>query len=269
VTSTSAEGSEQGPFVHFDQRGSVLRLVLDSPHNRNALSRQLLAELQEAFVEVAGDPAIRVIVLTGAGPVFCSGADLSERLHPPKDSAGPAPVSYADVLSAIAASPLPVIARVNGHVRAGGMGLVAACDLAVAPPSATFAFTEVRVGVAPAIIAVPALSVMARRDLVRYALTGEVFGADTACTAGLLSAVVPDEGLDSWVEGVVTSFLKSSPGAVARTKALLADLRLREWKEGLARASAVSEELFRSAEASEGMAAFLAKRPPAWVEEHP
>jgi len=190
--------------------------------------------------------------------VFCSGADLSER-------GTAAPNRMPDILSCIAESPVPVIARVNGHARAGGLGLIAASDVAVAPAPATFAFTEVRVGVAPAMILVPALRVVDRRFLTRMVLTGERFSAEEAAAAGLLSAVVPDEAaLGAWVEERTLSVRQSAPGAVRATKRLLRALPALGWADGLASAAATSAELFAGAEAAEGMEAFLQKRRPAW-----
>ena len=146
------------PLVEVHHGEGVRTLVLDSPHNRNALSAQLLDELDRALRDATGDAGVRAIVLTGAGTVFCSGADLAER-------GSAAPNRMPDILTHIVQSPVPVIARVNGHARAGGIGLIAAADLAVAAAASTFAFTEVRVGVAPAMILVPALRVMDPRFL--------------------------------------------------------------------------------------------------------
>lgn len=254
------------PLVRHERRGAVVTLTLASPRNRNALSVRLLAELAQGLAEAQADPDVRVVVLTGEGRTFCSGVDLTERLHPPP---GEAPATLPEVLTVLVSMPQAVVARVNGHVRAGGMGLVAACDLAVAPAAATFAFTEVRVGVAPAVIAVPALRRMGRRAFERYALTGDVFGAHEAATAGLLSAVVGDvEELDTWVDGAVGSVLRASPPAVAATKGL-ADLAVRSWDDAIAEAEALSERLFASPGAAEGMAAFLDKRPPSWTAAWP
>ncbi|MHB8219172.1 MAG: enoyl-CoA hydratase-related protein [Acidimicrobiales bacterium] len=265
-------------LVRSMRAGALSTVVMDSPHNRNALSTLLVTQLLTALHEVQADPEVRAVVLTGTGSVFCSGADLSERLGGRGASAGGSPpggddndngdherATFADVLSCLAELPQPVVARVNGHVRAGGMGLVAACDLAVAPVSATFAFNEVRIGLAPAMIAVPALRVMDRRAFARWALTGDTFTATQAAAAGLLSAVVEDGMLDDWVEGVVESFLRSSPLAMAATKGLVEGLAGREWDPAMASAEALSDELFASDEAAEGMAAFLEKRAPAWV----
>jgi methylglutaconyl-CoA hydratase len=236
----------------------VRTLTLDSPANRNALSARLLDQLAGALHDASTDREVRVVVLTGSGTVFCSGADLSERGRG-------APNRMPEILTAMVDSPVPVLARVNGHARAGGLGLVAAADLAVAPAAATFAFTEVRVGVAPAMILVPALRVVEPRFLARAVLTGERFGAAEALGAGLLSAVVADEdALDAWVAAQADAVRKGAPGAVAATKELLRALPAQSWADGLAAAAARSADLFAGSEAAEGMAAFLEKRRPSW-----
>lgn len=250
------------PLVRQVRAGPVATVTLDSPKNRNALSRRLLEELATALGEVQADPDVRVVILTGTGNTFCSGLDLAERLDPPQ---GDPPATLPEILTAIVAMPQPVVARVNGHVRAGGMGIVCACDLAVAPEDATFAFSEVRVGVAPAVIAVPALRRMGRRAFDRFALTGDAFDAREAAASGVLTAAVADfEELDDWVNAVVGSLLSSAPTAVAATKGL-ADLASRTWDEALDAAGELSEGLFGAPAAAEGMAAFLEKRKPSWV----
>jgi len=253
------------PLVRIDHRGPATWITLDSPANRNALSRRLVHGLAGALDEAAGRGA-RLVVLTGAGNTFCSGADLGERLHPPATGAPPHPeVTVAGLLTRIAQAPLPVLARVNGHVRAGGMGLVAAADLAVAPMTATFGFSEVRVGVAPAMIAVPALRVMTTRALQRHMLTGEPFAADEAERSGLLTqAFATPAEMDGWISTMTETLGMGAPGAVAATKQLLSQLRNRDWDEGMRLAEARSDQLFDSAEASEGMRAFLEKRRPRW-----
>ena len=242
--------------VHHD--AGVRTLTLNSPANRNALSARLLDQLAAALRDATADGEVRVVVLTGSGTVFCSGADLSER-------GSGAPNRMPEILTAIRESPVPVLARVNGHARAGGLCLIAVCDLAVAPAGATFAFTEVRVGVAPAMILVPALRVVDPRFLTRAVLTGESFGAAEAAVAGLLSAVVDDEAaLDAWVADVTTALRKGAPGAVQATKELARSLPALSWADGMAAAAARSAELFGGPEAAEGMAAFLEKRRPSW-----
>jgi enoyl-CoA hydratase/carnithine racemase len=238
--------------------GGIRTLPLDSPANRNALSSALLAQLEQALRDATSDPEVRAVVLTGTGTVFCSGADLAER------GAGGLSRMPA-ILTSVVESAVPIIVRVNGHARAGGLGLIAAADMAVASEAATFAFTEVRVGVAPAMILVPALRVVDRRFLARAALTGERFGASEAAAAGLLTAVTPDEaGRDEWVAERTTALRQAAPGAVRATKALLRTLPAQGWTKGLAAATATSTELFAGAEAAEGMDAFLQKRRPAW-----
>jgi len=241
------------------QHGDGIRtLTLNSPDNRNALSERLLAQLEQALRDATSDPDVRAVVLTGTGTVFCSGADLSER-------GTAAPNRMPAILTSIVESPVPVLVRVNGHARAGGLGLIAAADMAVAAEAATFAFTEVRVGVAPAMILVPALRVMDRRFLTRATLTGERFGAAEAVEAGLLTGVTPDEAaLDAWVADRTTALRQAAPGAVRATKELLRTLPAQEFDVGLAAAAVTSADLFAGAEAAEGMDAFLQKRRPAW-----
>jgi enoyl-CoA hydratase/carnithine racemase len=245
-------------LVHVAHRDFVRTLTLDSPANRNALSAQLLDELANGLRDAAADPTVRAMVLTGTGNVFSSGADLSERDRS-------LPSRLPEIFETIRTAGQPVIAKVNGHARAGGLGLIAVSDMAVASSESTFAFSEVRVGVAPAMILVPALRVADPRFLAQVTLTGERFSATAAGQAGLLSAVVDGEGeLDRWVERAVDAILRSAPGAVAATKELLANLPGREWSHSVARAQERSAELFAGAEASEGMDAFLNKRTPSW-----
>jgi methylglutaconyl-CoA hydratase len=245
-------------LVHIARRGPVCTLTLDSPHNRNALSSQLLGELADGLAGAAADAAVRVVVLTATGRVFCSGADLSER-------AAADTSRFPEILAAVRAAPKPVIARVDGHARAGGLGLIAASDLAVATAGTTLAFSEVRVGVAPALILVSSLRVADRRFLARVTLTGDTFGAGEAAASGLITDVVADApALDEWVEHAVASILRSAPGAVSATKALLRELPELPWSAGLEAARVRSAELFAGAEAAEGIDAFFEKRAPAW-----
>jgi methylglutaconyl-CoA hydratase len=245
-------------LVRVQHRGGVRTLTLDSPANRNALSARLLTQLEHALRDAINDPDVRAVVVTGSGTVFCSGADLSER-------GAAAPTRMPDILTSMVESPVPVIARVNGHARAGGLGLIAAADMAVAAAASTFAFTEVRVGVAPAMILVPALRVVDRRFLTRATLTGERFSASEAVAAGLLSAVAADEAaLDEWVSARTEAIRQAAPGAVRATKELLRKLPAQPWSDALAAAASTSAELFAGAEAVEGMDAFLQKRRPSW-----
>jgi methylglutaconyl-CoA hydratase len=240
---------------------TVATITLDSPHNANALSSALVGQLRAALDEALGDPDVRVIVLTGAGRVFCSGADLKEAGSTPTA----APRLMADVIGQLWSGGKPVICRVNGAARAGGIGLVAACDIAIAPKSATFAFSEVRIGVAPAVISVPCLRRMPSRAAAEYFLTGEVFGAARAVEIGLLTMAVEPDELDAQAERYTDLLLRGAPGALAATKALLRDVPAEPVLAGLARMAELSGTLFGGEEAREGMAAFASKRDPAWV----
>lgn len=256
------QSGDRGQLVQVEQLDGATWLTMDSPSNRNALSRRLVRELV-AGLRGASAQGARLVVLTATGNTFCSGADLDERLHPPgRDQDN---VTLVELLTAMARAPMPVVARVNGHVRAGGMGLVAASDLAVAPESASFAFTEVLVGVAPALIAVPALRRMAARPLERFMLTGQTFSAKEAQAAGLLTIACADlEEADAWIAAILGSLRRAAPKAVHATKALLSDLRSCGWDEALLEAEGRSDEMFASEEAAEGMSAFLEKRAPRW-----
>jgi len=247
-------------LVHRDLAAGVATITLDSPHNRNALSTALLGELSEHLKQTLDDPAARVIVLTGTGPVFCSGADL-------KEQGGNAPVtaSFPDILEQIWESPKPVVCRLNGTARAGGIGLVAACDFAIAPLTASFAFSEVRLGVAPAMIAVPVLRRLSARAAAEYFLTGEVFDAARAVEIGLLSRAVPEDELDAAVAHYTGMLIKGGPEALAATKRLVREVPGMSFQDGLRRMAELSAERFISAEGREGIAAFKEKRPPSWA----
>lgn len=247
-------------LVHRELADGIATITLDSPPNRNALSVRLLGDLADSLEQALAEPEARVIVLTGTGPVFCSGADL-------KEQRGDAPVtaSFPEVLSLIWESPKPVICRLNGTARAGGLGLVAACDFAIAPLTASFAFTEVRLGVAPAMISVPVLRRLQPRAAAEYLMTGEVFGAAKAVEIGLLTRAVPQEELDASVAHYAGMLIKGGPEALAITKRLVRDIPAVPFEEGLRRMTELSAERFTSEEGQEGIAAFMAKRPPRWV----
>jgi len=241
--------------------GSVLTITLNSPANANALSAGLLAQLRDALDDALADPGVRVIVLTGAGRVFCAGADLKEALTSPGAAAG----LMAGLMQELWDSRKPVICRVNGSARAGGIGLIAACDIAIASERATFAFSEVRIGLVPAVISVPCLRRMPSRSAAEYFLTGEVFPASRAAEIGLLTQAVPDADLDGHTRRFADLLLRGAPGALAGTKAVLREVPAMAFAAGLANMAELSGSFFASDEAREGMAAFAAKRDPAWV----
>jgi methylglutaconyl-CoA hydratase len=248
-------------LVHKDLAGGVATITLDSPANRNALSVRLLADLEDRLTWALAEPACRVIVLTATGSVFCSGADLKEQ------RAAGAPVTGAlpEIFTLLWESPKPVVCRLNGTARAGGLGLVASCDFAIAPLTASFAFTEVRLGVAPAMISVPVLRRLDPRAAAEYFLTGEVFDAARAAEIGLLTRAVPDEELDATVTRYAEMLLKGGPEALAITKRLVREVPRLSFEEGLRRMTELSAERFASEEGQEGIAAFWEKRPPKWT----
>ena len=248
-------------LVRYEAAGEVATITLDSPHNRNALSAQLVAELTARVSEAGTDPAVRAVVLTHTGRVFCSGADLAAA---GSGSLGDAGTAIMALLTLIVGLPKPVIARIAGHVRAGGMGIVGACDLAVAAEGASFAFTEARIGLAPAMISLTTLDIMDPRQARRYYLTGETFGASVAARLGLITSACAGEELDGVVAGLVAQVRETSPQGAAETKKLLTAPRRRRLDAAGPEMAALSARLFGSEEAQEGIRAFLEKRPPAW-----
>lgn len=240
--------------VLTEHHRGVTTLTLDSPANRNALSAGLVTELSDALEECAKSPGVRAVVLTHTGSTFSAGADLK---------APPSPYAFVALLRRIVELPKPVVARVTGHVRAGGLGLLGACDLAVASGESDFAFTEVRIGVAPAVISLPLLPRLDPRPAARHYLTGEVFGADQARELGLLTEVAAE--VDAAVEALLSAFRRASPQGLAETKRLLTGPVLAAFDRDAEELVQRSASLFASAEAREGMAAFIERRDPAWV----
>ena len=251
-------------LVGYEAAGSIARLTLDSPHNRNALSAALVEQLHDGLRQAADDAAVRTVVLGHTGGTFCAGADLSQATAGDAQSAAAARArELAALLRAIVECPKPVIAAVDGHVRAGGMGLVGACDIAIAGPRSTFALTEARIGVAPAIISLTLLPKLAPRAAARYYLTGETFTAQRAAEIGLITEATDD--LAAAVEGVAADLATASPQGLAASKALTTAAVLAGFDRDAARLAEESAGLFVSEEAREGMLAFLEKRPPRWV----
>jgi enoyl-CoA hydratase len=255
-------------IVHYSVDGAVARLVLDSPHNRNALSTALVQQLHDGFARAAADPAVRCVVLGHSGGTFCAGADLGEasaggRAGNPGDLAVDRAREMARLLRAILELPMPVIGAVDGHVRAGGLGLIGACDIVVAGAASTFALTEARIGVAPSIISLTLLPKMSARAAGRYFVTGEKFGAAQAETIGLITVAADD--VAATVGALAAGVVKGSPQGLAASKALTTASILTAFDESADALAAQSAALFVSEEAREGMVAFLGKRPPRWV----
>jgi enoyl-CoA hydratase len=220
-----------------------------------------MAELSARLTEAGEDPAVRAVVLTHEGRVFCSGADLAAA---GSGGLGEANLAIMRLLGLIVELPKPVIARVAGHVRAGGMGIVGACDLAVAAAGASFAFTEARIGVTPAMISLTTLDIMDPRQVMRLYLTGETFGAAQAQQLGLITVACADGELDSVVDGLAAQIRETSPQGAAETKKLLTAPRRQRLEQHGPELAELSARLFGSAEAQEGIHAFLEKRLPSW-----
>lgn len=255
-------------LVESSHDDGVLTVTLNDERRRNALSSDLLVELVDILDEADADPAVRVVVLTNAGTVFCAGANLAEQ----STSSGDRParvVDMASVFARFANSPKPYVGRIDGHCVAGGMGLAAAMDISIAVDTAKFGFTEVRVGVAPAMISVLCLPKLRRADATAAFLRGNRFPAVEAARMGLINAAVPVEDLDAEVDAVVTDLLAGGPNAIAASKQLLATVPSMAVDEAFAWTQRMSAELFRSDEAREGMGAFLEKRPAPWVPPAP
>ncbi len=238
----------------------VARITLDSPGNRNALSAAMLTRLEGALAAAAGADEVRAVELTHTGRTFCAGMDLTE--------AGDGGVAAGilrlmGLLRAIMAHPKPVLASIDGHVRAGGLGLLGACDIVLAGPLSTFAFTEVRLGLAPALISLTTLPRLSARAAGRYYLTGETFGPDVAARIGLITETVQD--VRAAADAVLGALRSASPQGLAETKPLLTRELLADFDANGAGLAQQSVRLFGSAQAREGMAAFLAKRPPRWA----
>src|SRR5215472_18593153 len=250
--------------VRYGVSGGVATLTMDQPHNRNAMTPALLGGLADGIAAALADEAVGVIMLTHAGPAFCAGADLSsggqnKRTRRSKE------VGLADVLQDIQDAPKPVLARIAGHCVGGGIGLAAACDISIADAEARFAFTEVRVGVAPAIISVVCLPKIRRADALELFLSGERISAARAAEVGLITRAVPAGELDAEVAAVVARLLAGGPSALAAAKRLVYTIPGMDRKAAFTRTTEVSQALFASAEAAEGMAAFREKRFPSWA----
>ncbi|MGI5139039.1 enoyl-CoA hydratase family protein [Streptomyces sp. CA-106110] len=229
-------------------------LTLDSPGNRNALSSSLVGALADALTHCGKDREVRAVVLTHTGNTFCAGADLRDPPHPE---------ALVALLRQIVELSKPVVARVTGHVRAGGLGLLGACDIAAASAAADFAFTEVRIGVAPAVISLPLLPRTDPRALARYYLTGERFDAAEAVRTGLLTAASDD--VDEVLAPMLDGLRRASPQGLTETKRLLTATVLKTFDRDAADLTALSARLFFSPQAREGMTAFLERRDPVWV----
>ena len=246
----------------YEVRDGAGWITLNRPEVRNALSAGLITEVYDHMMEANADEAVRCIVITGAGKGFCSGADLKNR-------GGAAPervVPYPDLLTAMWEGDKPVIAAVNGAAYAGGLGMVAASDIVIAAEEAVFSFSEVRIGVIPAVISVVCLRKLGRHNGMRLFLTGDRFNAKQAVEYGLAHKAVPRDQLEATVQEEIDFIRLGGPTAVTECKKLVRKIPHLSMQEGFEIAQPWSGGMFQADEAAEGMKAFREKRKPSWVK---
>ena len=255
-------------MLDIDRKGPWATLSINRPDVGNALNDELIARLRDALTTLRRDEGVRALVLTGAGKVFSAGADLKwmRRMKDasPEENRRDAQQS-AQLFDELYDFPRPVIARVNGSARGGGVGLIAACDFAIAANTANFAFTEVRVGVVPAMISPFVLRKMGESRTRRLFLTGETFTAAQAAAWGLLDRAVEPDHLDEAVEELLRNLEECAPGAIAEVKNLVRRVRDTSTDELATVTAEIIAEVRSRPEAAEGMAAFLEKRKPKWA----
>jgi enoyl-CoA hydratase len=247
-------------LVHLDVDRGIATITLDSPHNRNALSSRLVTELTERLRAADADADVRAVVLTHTGTTFCAGADLSEARS--GSMTGTASTLLRLIRGLIDTSK-PVVASIDGNVRAGGLGLIGACDIVVAGPRCTFALTEVRLGLAAAVISVALLPRLGERAAARYFLTGETF--DTAEAVRIGAVTIATDNAVATTAAITAQLLKGSPQGLAESKRLITGRVRAAIDADGGRMVELSARLFGSEEAHEGMVAFLERRPPRWT----
>lgn len=241
----------------------VATITLADVEGRNAMTPSLLNGLGDALAEAIDDPETRAVVLTNDGSVFCAGADLKGT------DTTPTRYGLEELLATVLDSPTPVIGRIAGHCMGGGVGLAAACDISIVADDARFGFTEVRLGVAPAIISVVCLPKMRRADAMELFLSGERVPAARAAEVGLVNRAVAPNDLDEAVRGVIDNVTAGGPAALAAAKDLVNRVPGQDRAEAFTWTAALSAALFASTEAQEGIAAFRERRRAAWVPSPP
>jgi methylglutaconyl-CoA hydratase len=255
--------------ILIERDGRVARVWFDRPDVRNAFNAVMIVELRTALRALAADDAVRIVVLSGKGPSFCAGADLAwmrEGGEVPREENLRETLDLADCLHDLYALPKPTVARINGPAIGGGTGFLAACDIAVASTDARFGLSEVKIGVVPAAISPYVLRRIGESRARQYFLTGERFDALRAEAIGLVNAAVPPAELDATVEAIATSLLSSGPEALAKAKELITRVPGMSFEEAKRYTAEMIADLRTSAEAQEGMTAFLEKRKPKWSE---
>lgn len=249
--------------VRTETRGPLSIVTLADEENKNALGADLVDQLRGAMSAANADSDVRAMVVTNTGNTFCAGANLKERSRnkdKTSDSNG-----FERLLNEIQESPTPVIGRIAGHVVGGGLGLAAVLDISIAADDVTFGFSEVRLGVAPAMISVVCLPKMRRGEALEAFLRGTRFSASRATELGLINHAVPRAELDGEVEAVVDDILKGGPAALAAAKRLVYEVPAMDQSEAFSHTAKISGELFASEEAAAGMKAFLERKDAPWA----
>jgi enoyl-CoA hydratase/carnithine racemase len=244
-------------LVTYGLADGVATLTFDSPHNRNALSRQLVTEFHALLDRAAVDDDAKVVVVRAEGRTFCSGADLSEAAE---DGMEKAAGVLVDLQRKIVTFPKPVVTRLHGNVRAGGIGIVAASDIAISAEDATYAFTEVKLALTPAAISLTVLPRMTDRSAALTFLTGETFDGRAAAEMGLVTRAVPEADLDAEIARVCAALVTGHPQGLRETKGLLGRHLVANIDANGAGLAKLSARLFGSDEAREAMLAFLSRK---------
>ncbi len=249
----------------YEIKNGAAWITLNRPENRNALSAILVNELCAHLVAANENSEVRSIVITGTGPAFCAGADLKS--PPGQIVDGAQGTTYPEVLSAILESPKPVIVAVNGAAFAGGLGLVGAADIVVTVSDVQFSFSEVRIGVIPAVISVVCIPKLGTHHAMKLFLTGERFTGEQAVGMGFAHRAVTAEELTGAVQEEINAINLGGPIAVQECKKLVRRVRELNIADGFNETGEWSKRLFQSEEGAEGMAAFREKRKPNWVNQ--
>ncbi len=249
--------ADSAELVHTDLADGVATITLDSQHNRNALSRSLVEQVMAALDRCDADDDVQVVVIAAAGRAFCAGADMAEAAT---DGMQQASRTLVALQRRILTLRRPVVVRLHAAVRAGGLGIVGAADIVLAARSVTFAFTEARLALAPAMISLTTLPRMSSRDAARTFLTGAAFDADEAQRMGLVSRAVPDEQLDAAVAETVRDLRSAAPQGLRATKELLNEPIVRDIDARGEELAQLSADLFASPDARAAMDRFLQRR---------
>lgn len=258
--------STSEPVLITDKTDGILRLTINRPARRNALNDDLIVQLDQAFAAAGHDPEVRVIVLSAVGDkAFCAGADLNPNAGTFGFDYAEPTTTYANLLRTARKTPVPVIARVNGFCLAGGMGLLAISDLAVASDNAKFGLPEVKVGLFPMQVAALMQTMLPPRKFAEMCYTGEMLDAAAALECGLVNYVVGMDDLDSTVDDLAAKIAQNSPAAIKRGKHALTAMHGMTFEQGIAYMEAQVGLMPLTEDAQEGLAAFAEKRAPQWT----